>query len=206
MTPTRRSWCPTRIRTPRARNGSARVTPGRCLISWSTATDAGSTRVTVTSWRCARCHCDSMTWSMASFMKLPRTKTATAVAIPSTDSIALTGWRSNCRRIMRPAGENNHCSPNRSTTVGRNAAGGSGRIASAGGSRTAARTAISVPATHAPPRKSSASATTAGSRVKSKTGKRKNRVYISVSPRPSQAPKTVPKTTPTSTMTSTILR
>ena len=46
---------------------------------------------------------------------------------------------------MRPAGENSRCSPKRSTKVGRKSAGGSGRIASAGGSLTALLTATAAP-------------------------------------------------------------
>ncbi len=62
---------------------------------------------------------------------------AVAIDRPRAVKNACHGLRSRLRRAMRKAGDASRCNPRRSRTDGLNAAGGSGRIASAGGSRIA---------------------------------------------------------------------
>ena len=66
-------------------------------------------------------------------------------AMPATVSRDFSGRLSMWRAIMRVGWENSRCMPSRSISVGRYAAGGSGRMASAGGRRTARSTAYAVP-------------------------------------------------------------
>ena len=101
----------------------------------------------------------------------PRPSTRIAIASPmaSTDSAARHGRRSMLRRIMRPGTEMSRARPNRSMTlsriVGRKLGGGSGCIATAGGSRTTRRTAPIPPMIAAPELTSTATMSSPGAEL-----------------------------------------
>ena len=69
---------------------------------------------------------------------------------PQHVKTACHGRRSMLRKAMRKAGLKNRVSPMRSKNEGLKSAGGSGRIASAGGNFTACHTTVSTPNTEAP--------------------------------------------------------
>ena len=75
---------------------------------------------------------------------------AVAMASPKAVNRACHGLRSRLRSAMRWAGERIRMRPMRSRKEGSKLAGGSGRIASAGGRLTAWRTAPSTPRKDAP--------------------------------------------------------
>jgi hypothetical protein len=80
-----------------------------------------------------------------------------ASAKPQLVNSACHGRRSMLRNAIRIAGLKKFVSPIRSNSEGLKAAGGSGRIASAGGSFTACQTTLSTPITEAPALTSTAS-------------------------------------------------
>ena len=73
-----------------------------------------------------------------------------ASASPQQVKTACHGRRSMLRRAIRKTGLKNRVSPMRSNNDGLKSAGGSGRIASAGGSFTACQTTLSTPKAEAP--------------------------------------------------------
>ena len=75
----------------------------------------------------------------------PISSTAPANAMPSTDIAARSGWRSRLRRIMRVVFGRRRNTRHRSPMLLRYFTGDSGRIASAGGTATARRTADCAP-------------------------------------------------------------
>jgi hypothetical protein len=83
-----------------------------------------------------------------------------------------------------------------------NFAGASGRIASAGGSRTAMRTAPITPMNAAPALTKNATPIFGQSGMNSSEGKRKNCWKIATNPRPRNNPATVPNETAATTITS----
>ena len=70
---------------------------------------------------------------------------ATAKAMPKIEAVARTGCRQTFRRTIRPAVPRCVAMKRVSSTVRRYCAGASGRMASAGGTRTARRTAVTAP-------------------------------------------------------------
>ena len=87
---------------------------------------------------------------MLSAMLPGRTIRPVASARPVAVRAAWSGRRSMLRRAIRGTGPSRAVKPMRSSHEGLKAAGGSGRIASAGGRATAVRTDERVPATQAP--------------------------------------------------------
>ena len=87
--------------------------------------------------------------STASIEKLPTTSSEPPSAMPVTDIATRAGWRWSVRRMIRAGCDSRRRRPTRSGQLSPKRAGGSGRIASAGGSATARRTAPSAPSTAA---------------------------------------------------------
>ena len=98
---------------------------------------------------------------------------ATAAAMPMTDVAARTGCRPTLRRIMRTGADSKRASPARSSQLRRYRAGGSGRIASAGGSAATRRTAFSAPSAEATKLTVTPPATTPGGSRYCSVGNRK---------------------------------
>ena len=87
---------------------------------------------------------------MLSLIAPGNTISPVARARPQQVNVACHGRRSMLRRAMRRVGLKNRVNPMRSKIDGLKSAGGSGRIASAGGSFTACQTTVSTPSTEAP--------------------------------------------------------
>ena len=123
--------------------------------------------------------------------------------MPSEERSVRTGRRSTSRSTIMPAGPTSAESPSRSTRLFRYTAGEGGRIASAGGSRTAARTARSAPASAAPPAIRVAAATSGSVSPSRTAGKRNTLAYRSSMSRPSAQPPARPSAVPGSSTTAT---
>ena len=166
------------------------------------AAEVGSTKVTVTSCRWTTSNWAFISSSTASTKKKPKISSAMAKAMPMNESRVRTGLRPRLRRIMRAGSESSRVRPDRSSQPLVKLAGGSGRIASAGGSLTARRTAPSAPRAAATRLTARAMMAMRGDRRYWKSGKRKNWLYMAVIPRPSQAPTATPSTPPAKATTS----
>ena len=142
---------------------------------------------------------------MASRTKLPMMTMATAAATPAIESPVRSGRRSIVRTIMRRAG-GMAWMPRRSSRVGPKRPGAGGRMASAGGRRTVATMAFSVPtiavARLMPPLVTS----NQGAMRWSKAGKRKNSAYSAVNIVPRRSPMRTPSAMPNATTRTTSLR
>ena len=169
---------PLRRRAGTVRKGSDSRTPGRRSSSWRAAADVGSTKVVVTSCSITSSNCTFMMSLMASTKKKPKTRRAMAKAIPVAERRVRTGRRPRLRRIIRAGSESSPARPalpshRPASGAERKLAGGSGRIASAGGSRTARRTAPKAPIVAAPRLTASAATTIRGESEYWNSGKRK---------------------------------
>ena len=92
--------------------------------------------------------------------------------MPSTARAARSGRRATLRQIMRAGVGSQRARRVRSSRPARKRAGGSGRIASAGGSESTRRTALCAPISAAAAETAIASATTEKPGSKRRTGKR----------------------------------
>ena len=120
-----------------------------------------------------------------------------ASARPAAVKTACHGRRSILRRAMRNTGLNKFVRPMRSNSEGLKSAGGSGRIASAGGSFTACRTAPITPRAAAPALTSRADAERAIVHAENQRGEAEEQVvHVHDSPPPMQPPAMPPITVP----------
>ena len=87
---------------------------------------------------------------MLSSMEPGRITSPVASARPATVKAACKGLRSMLRSAMRKPGVKPRVSPMRSSSEGEKSTGGSGRMASAGGSLTACQTTLATPTMQAP--------------------------------------------------------
>ena len=108
--------------------------------------------------------------------------------MPRSVSADRSGRRSMLRRVIRIAGLRSRSRPARSASVGRYRAGAGGRIASAGASRTAVRTARQRAADRRRQRDGRAPQRHAGGISKRYDGKWKNSAYRPVTASPNQKP------------------
>ena len=168
-----RSRCPARTRTATVLCGSTAMTPGSWASVYLTSPLRGSTKFTVTSCRSAFQNCVWMRRSVASVKTRPIIRMATANEMPKTDAPARNGCRAMFRSTMRPAVPRYLETSGVSSTVRRYRAGASGRIASAGGIRTARTTAPKAPAPAAMKVSVAAPTTTRGGTTKCNSGNRK---------------------------------